>query len=95
MLAVAESDFAKPVASHESAFVNVAPDAVDVPLSGILPHGNVSIILQARLVGGVLCNHDFIVVDFSKQVSVVEIRTSVEQWLLAVFFLNEFQEYKK
>ena len=92
---VPESDFPKAVIAHEAAFVNVSSDSVDVALSGVLPHRDVASVFQSGLKVGVLGNHDAVVIEFSLQMLVVEVRTRIYQRLLLVGRLDEFKKLEQ
>ena len=92
---MSESYFSQSVSAHESALVHIAIDAVEPSLTGILPHLDVSTILEHWLALGVLGYHDFVAVQFAEQVVVVEVGSRVDEGLLLVGFLHEMQELEE
>lgn len=75
------------VLAHESGFVYEPLDAVDVTFARVLPHGDVTVILQPWLTLCVLSNHDFVIVELAQKMAVVEVSASVdERFLLVVLF---------
>ena len=78
--------------AHEAALIDVSAYAVDMSFTCVLPHSNITIVLQPRFKIGVLGNHDFVVVELSLKVLVVEVRTRVDEGLLAISLLDELKE---
>lgn len=85
-LSMSEPDFSQSVVAHESAFVHISVDAVEMSFTRVLPQYEVEVVFQHRLSCGVLGNHHLVVAQEPQQVVVVEIGTRVEQWLLLVSF---------
>ena len=61
-LSMPEPQFAQFVLAHETAFVHIAVDAVQVSFTGVLPHGYVTAVCKHRLLVGVLRYHDEVAV---------------------------------
>lgn len=80
---------------HEARLIYISVDAVDMPLAGILPHGNVSLISEYRLLARILGNHYQVTVKFSQKMLVVEIRTCIDERPLIVGFLHEFKKLEE
>ena len=78
--------------SHEAAFVYIAINAIEMPLTRVLPHDKVQMVVEHRLITRVLGNHHLVVAQEPQQVVVVEIGTRVEQWLLLVSFFHKIKE---
>ena len=74
-----EADFAEAVTPHETTFIYIAVDANNTPFTGILPHCDIPSICQYRLFLRVHGNHQFVVIDLSKQMSVVEVSERIQQ----------------
>lgn len=60
-----ELDFAQAMITHEAALVHIAVDTDNTALAGILPHGDVTVVGQHGLLGGIHGYHDFIIVNLS------------------------------
>ena len=82
----------QPVTPHEARLVNVAVDADDAPLAGVLPHGDVALVCQHRFVLRIHGNHQLIVVKTTNQMLVVEVTEGIYQRLLTIAFLDHLQE---
>ena len=81
--------------AHESALIHVAIDTVQLSLTGILPHFKVSSILEHRLTLGILGYHQFVTVEFSQEIMVIEVGTRIDERLLPVCLFYEMQELKE
>ena len=77
---------------HEARLVNIAVDAHDAPLAGVLPHGDVALVGQHWLVLRIHGNHQLVVVKTTLQVLVVEVAEGVDQRLLTIGMLHQLQE---
>ena len=87
-----EADFAEAVTPHETTFIHIAVDANNTPFTGILPHCDIPSICQYRLFLRVHGNHQFVVIDLSEQMSVVEVSERIQQGLLTVSTFYHTQE---
>ena len=74
---------------HESRLIHIASYAVDVPFAGVLPHGDVALIGQQRLLLSVLGNHEGVVVDFPHQVLVIKVGEGIEERFLMIGIFYE------
>lgn len=92
---MAEANFPKFVPPHESTFVNKTVHAADSTFRRILPHRDVAIVLQTGFVVGILRNHHQIMVEFSLQMFVIEIRTRIDERFLLIFVLDHLQKFEK
>jgi len=92
---VAETNFTKFVPPHESAFVNKTVHAADSTFRRVLPHRDVAIVLQTGFVVGILRDHHQIMVEFSLQMFVIEIRTRINERFLLIFVLDHLQKLEK
>ena len=94
-IVVSEADFAEFVPPHEPTFVNKTVHAADSTLRRVLPHRDVAVVLQSRLVVGILRNHHQIMVEFALQMLVVEVRTRIDERFLLVFEFDHFKKLEK
>ena len=78
--------------AHKSALVHIAVDAVDASFTRVLPHGEVTSIGQHWFALCILCHNEWLAVNFSNEVVVVEIRKRVVIRLLSVGCCNELDE---
>ena len=92
---MSEPDFSQSMPSHEPAFVNIAIDAVQSSLTGILPHFEVSAVCQHWFALGILSYHELIAVQLAKQVMVVKVGSSIDEWLLLICFLYQIQKFEQ
>lgn len=92
---MSEPDFSQSMPSHEPAFVNIAIDAVQSSLTGILPHFEVSAVCQHWFALGILSYHELIAVQLAKQVMVVKVGSSIDEWLLLIYFLYQIQKFEQ
>ena len=92
---MSEPDFSQSMPSHETAFVNIAIDAVQSSLTGILPHFEVSAVCQHWFALGILSYHELIAVQLAKQVMVVKVGSSIDERLLSVCLFHEMQELEE
>ena len=95
ILSVSESDFSQSVLSHEPALIDIAVDAVQSSLSGVLPHLEVSSVPEHWLALGVLRYHELVAVQLAQEVVVVEVGSCIDEWLLLVCFLHEVKELEE
>ena len=95
VLSVSESNLSQSMPAHESALIHVAIDTVQLSLTGILPHFKVSSILEHRLTLGILGYHQFVTVEFSQEIMVIEVGTRIDERLLPVCLFYEMQELKE
>ena len=94
-LSMSEPDFSQSMPSHEPAFVNIAIDTVQSSLTGILPHFEVSAVCQHWFALGILSYHELIAVQLAKQVMVVKVGSSIDEWLLLIYFLYQIQKFEQ
>ena len=95
LLIVSEADFPKFVPPHEPTLIDKAVHASDSTLRRVLPHRDVAVVLQSRLVVGILRNHHEIIVEFAQQMLVVEIRAGIDERFLLVFGFDKFEKLEK
>ena len=81
--------------AHESALIHVAIDTVQFSFTGILPHLKVSSILEHWFSFGILCYHQFVAVELSQKIMVIEVGTRIDERLLSVCLFYEMQELKE
>lgn len=91
-LSMPEPDFSQSVVAHESAFVHISVDAVEMSFTRVLPQYEIEVVFQNRLLRGVLGNHHLVVAQEPQQVVVVEIGTRVKKRFLLVSLLYEIEE---
>lgn len=89
---MSESYFSKLVLPHEPALVYIAVDAVEPTLTRVLPHDEVEVVLQHRLVLGVLGYHHLISTQLAEEVAVVEVGTRIDERLLLVGLFHQAEE---
>ena len=85
-------DITQTMEAHKTTFVHKPVDTEDPSFTGILPHRNIPIVCQYRLLFGIHGNHQFIIVDLSEQMLIVEVPERVEQRLLTVGPFNHPQK---
>lgn len=95
ILSVSESDFPQSVSAHEAALIHVSVYAVELSLTGVLPHLDISAIAEHRFTLAVLGNHQLVAVEFAQQIIIVEIGTGIDERLLAIGLLHEMQELEE
>ena len=95
ILSVSESDFPQSVSAHEAALIHVSVYAVELSLTGVLPHLDISAIAEHRFTLAVLGNHQLVAVEFAQQIIIVEIGTGIDERLLAIGLLHELQELEE
>ena len=78
--------------AHEARLVDIAVDANDAALAGVLPHGDVALVGQHGLFVGVHGYHELVVVDEAHEVLIVEVAEGIDEGLLVVGALNELEE---
>ena len=66
-----ESNFAKPMVPQESRLINIAVDTHDTAFTRILPHHDVTLVGQYRLLFQIQGNHQLVVVELAHQMPVV------------------------
>lgn len=91
-LSMPEPDFSQSVVAHESAFVHISVDAVEMSFTRVLPQYEIEVVFQNRLLRSVLGNHHLVVAQEPQQVVVVEIGTRVKKRFLLVSLLYEIEE---
>lgn len=91
-LSMPEPDFSQSVVAHESAFVHISVNAVEMSFTRVLPQYEIEVVFQNRLLRGVLGNHHLVVAQEPQQVVVVEIGTRVKKRFLLVSLLYEIEE---
>lgn len=91
-LSMPEPDFSQSVVAHESAFVHISVNAVEMSFTRVLPQDEIEVVFQNRLLRGVLGNHHLVVAQEPQQVVVVEIGTRVKKRFLLVSLLYEIEE---
>lgn len=91
-LSMSEPDFSQSVVAHESAFVHISVNAVEMSFTRVLPQYEIEVVFQNRLLRGVLGNHHLVVAQEPQQVVVVEIGTRVKKRFLLVSLLYEIEE---
>ena len=94
-LSVSESNLSQSMPAHESALIHVAIDTVQFSLTGILPHFKVSSILEHWFSLGILCYHQFVAVELSQEIMVIEVGTRIDERLLSVCLFHEMQELEE
>lgn len=83
------------VAPHEPALVDVAVDAVEVSLAGVLPQDILLAVGEDGLARGILCDHELVVVEHPLEVGVVEACAGIDEGPLAIGFLYEDEELRE
>lgn len=84
--------FTKTVSAHKPALVYISSYAINVSLSGILPQYIVFIVSQYRLIGRILGNHQFITIQQSDKIFVIEVGTGIYKRLLMIGFFNHIKK---
>ena len=83
-----KSQFPHSVMPHESAFVNISIYPINVSFRGILPHSYVAPIRERRLILSVLSNHEWVSIDKSREIMIVEISPGINDRFLSVSLLD-------
>lgn len=89
---MSETNLTQLMIAHEPAFVYMAIHTVDVPLGCILPHRNVTAVLQDRLTNSVLGYHYFILAKLVLEIAVIEVCASINKRFLLVSALHKLKE---
>ena len=90
-----EAYFAHGVVAHEARLVHMSFYAVDASALGVLPHCIVFLVDENRRVLCVAGYHEWISVNLTCEISVVEVLVGVEQRLLSDSFLHEVDELEQ
>lgn len=83
------------VFAHEPALVDISLYAIDAPFACILPHRDVTVVLQAWLTRSVLGYHYLIVVEHPEEVFVIEIRAGIYERFLLIMLLYQIKELEE
>ena len=83
------------VSAHEAALVDISLYTIYASLACILPHGYVTVVLQAGLTLCILGYHYLIVVEHPEEVFVIEVCTGVYERLLLVMLLYQVEEFEE
>ena len=94
MSSVPEANLSQLVSLHEPTLVYISVDAFQFPLTCILPHLEVPAVCQHGDALGILGYHDLVVVYLSREIVVIEIGPSIDEWFLSVGFLYQVQEFE-
>ena len=81
--------------AHEAAFVNVAVDATQAALAGVLPDEVVVAVFQHWLRRTILRYHERIAVHLAGQIFVIEVGAAIDEGFLAVVVFYEFEELEQ
>lgn len=92
---MSEPYLSKLMPSHEAAFVYIAINAIEMPLTRVLPHDKVQMVVEHRLITRVLGNHHLVVVKHSKEIDIIEVGIGVNERLLLIRFLHEIEKLEE
>ena len=92
---MAEADFAQAMTPEEPRLVDIAVDADDTALAGVLPQGDVAFISQHRLLVEIHGYHQLIVIELANEVPVVEIAEGVDERFLMIGHFDHAEECKQ
>jgi hypothetical protein len=81
--------------THEAAFVNIAVDATETALAGVLPDEVVVAVFQHWLRRTILRYHERIAVHLAGQIFVIEVGAAIDEGFLAVVVFYEFEELEQ
>lgn len=80
---------------HNPTLVNVAADADNASLLGVLPQDVVAIVVEHRRLIGIHRHHELITIKPAKEMLVVEITESIDEGLLMIRQFKQLQEAGK
>jgi hypothetical protein len=89
-----ETYFFQGMVTHETAFIYISVDTMEVSFSGILPYEIIFAVFENGLGGTILSYHEGVAVHLASEVLVVEISATVDEWLLAVVVFYEVEKFE-
>ena len=81
--------------SHKAALVHVAANARYASLTRILPHGNLAVVGNNGFFVCVHGNHDFVVVNLTLQMLIIEVTTSIDERFLLIGLFYQVEEIEQ
>ena len=92
---MAEAYLAKAMVSHKAALIHIATDTRNASLTSILPHGNLAVVSDYGFFVCVHGNHDFVVVNLTLQMLIIEVATGIDERFLLIGLFYQVEEIEQ